>query len=81
MKRLTRETRKLLGNARIAIEAAKEALAQDIEAAQEWRDNRSERWQEGDAASAYEDWLSNLETLRDEMEDWLTDVPETPEEV
>lgn len=54
-------------------------LASDIRDAvdgfRELYDERSERWQEGDAATAADTWIESLENLADELEN----IPEKPE--
>lgn len=56
-----------------------ETLASDLrDAAEEFRnlyDERSERWQEGDAAMAADTWIESIENLADELEN----MPERPE--
>jgi chromosome segregation ATPase len=68
------------------IETALTAFNEKLTAAREWRDeivsdidsyvgDRSEKWQESDAASAYEEWKSAYENL--EMDD--VEIDELPE--
>ena len=67
-----------------------EKLNGTIEAANEWRNNihsemenyydeRSEKWQEGDAGSAYSDWKDNYGNEFDAVEIELPDELEMPD--
>jgi len=48
-------------------EAAREILDDAASAAEEYFDERSEKWQEGDAGQAYDEWKNRLRTLADDM--------------
>lgn len=61
------------------VESALLSLNEKIVAAEEWRgeiaaemqqyfDERSERWQEGDAGCAYQDWINDWESELSEVE-------------
>jgi uncharacterized protein YukE len=79
-----------------AIDALKDALNAANEVRQElydvmddicntaegYYDERSEKWQEGDAGSAYQSWITQLETSRDALEtEFDADVENPVEDV
>jgi hypothetical protein len=89
MKKLPKATIKLIeekcGELRGAGQALAEALQEAHDDAQEYFDDRSENWQEGERGEAYQEWIDSLDALRDTAEgiadiaDELDDVPEAPE--
>ena len=58
----------------VAIATLVDELSADLERAQEYFDERSEKWQESEAGEDYQAWIERLE----EIEDALNDVPEAP---
>lgn len=84
------EYNKVVEEAKGKVTAALEKLNGTIESANEWRSNinneqdtyydeRSEKWQEGDAGSAYSDWKDNYSTEFDAVEIDLPDELEMPD--
>lgn len=64
--------------ARQSIQDFKDNIASDI---QSYIDERSERWQESDAASAYSEWLSEYENEYPEAEISEPDAVEMPDDL
>jgi len=42
--------------------------------AEEWVDDRSEKWQESEKAEEFEDWISELDSKLDELENLKNEV-------
>lgn len=49
-------------------EEARVVLDDFVSAAEDWRSERSEKWQESDAASEHESWLNDVSEVRDTLE-------------
>lgn len=47
---------------------ARGVLDDFVNAAEDWRNERSEKWQESDAATEHESWLSDVSSVRDTLE-------------
>ena len=60
---------KKLDKIKVALTEAQDALSQMAEEAQDYYDSRSERWQESDKASEWEDKISNLEGAAESVQD------------
>jgi chromosome segregation ATPase len=60
-----------------ALEAARQFRDSIVEQMDEYVSNRSDKWQEGDAASEYESWKQEWENL--ELEDFEFEFPEAQE--
>jgi hypothetical protein len=59
-----------------AIDSLVDALRQEADDQRTLWDERSERWQEGDAGLAADNWIEEIEALADSLED----APQQPEE-
>ena len=59
------------------------ALTEDIRnaqsAAQDYFDDRSERWQESDKGSAFQEFIDSIETGADAVESAIDELPEFPD--
>jgi uncharacterized protein YukE len=55
-------------SAESALDMVIEQLREKLETAQEWMDERSEMWWEGDSAQEFEDWVNELEFKIEELE-------------
>jgi polyhydroxyalkanoate synthesis regulator phasin len=62
----------LADQANEAREEAYSVLDDLVNEAQAYFDERSEKWQESDAGSAYQSWISDMENARDQLGDDIT---------
>jgi uncharacterized coiled-coil DUF342 family protein len=70
----------VLGRFNAAVDEAIEFRDEIVGAIEEYVDERSERWQESDAASSYEDWKQQWEGVEIEsVEEIAADEPELPD--
>jgi hypothetical protein len=61
-------------------QAAHDVLDDIVREADEYFDDKSEKWQEGDRGVAYEEWKNNLSVERDNLaEEVEIEFPEDPE--
>lgn len=61
-----------------ALQEARDFRDQVVADMEDYYDDRSEAWQEGDAGSAYVEWKDEWETI--ELEDFDPPIPELPED-
>lgn len=69
--------------ARDAAVAALEAFADELEGdkvnAEEYCDERSERWQQSDKGADYREWVNDLDALLDKARELATDIEDLRE--
>ena len=58
----------LVNEAEAAREELRSVLDDLVNEAETYYDERSDKWREGDAGSAYEDWKSQIENARDSVD-------------
>jgi uncharacterized protein YukE len=61
-------------SAESALDMVIEQLREKLESAQEWMEERSEVWWEGDSAQEFEDWVNELEFKIDELENLKDEI-------
>lgn len=83
MKKLSKENRKKIDAAANTLAEVYELLDGLVSAQDDYISERSEKWQEGDAASDYESWKSEFEEARDAAEtarDTLESLRDSPQD-
>jgi len=65
---------KKITNVHTAFEELKLLLTSKIDDAEVWIEERSEAWQESEKCEEFEDWISELDSLRDELDGMKDEV-------